>query len=79
MSNSNKTSEPVAAGKMRPRPGAQPGIELDGKGNVIPLAERTEEDRAAALAAGERDGSVKNPENEAENPAPMPREEQGKK
>ena len=78
MSNTNKTNEPVATGKMRIQPGSPPGIELDGKGHVIPLAERTEEDRQKALAAGERDGSIKNPEQELEHPAPMPREQQGK-
>ena len=72
-----KIPEPVATGRMRPRPGSQPGIETDGKGNVIPLAERTAEDRAAALAAGERDASIKNPEEELEHPAPMPKNQQG--
>ena len=68
-----KTPEPVAHGKMRPKAGSPPGIELDGHGNVIPLAERTEDDQERA-----RGGSVKNPEGEAENPAPMPRDQQGK-
>jgi hypothetical protein len=67
-----KTPEPVAHGKMRPN--SPPGMKTDGKGNVIALAERTPEDREAALAAG---GSVKNPEQEAEHPAPMPRDQQG--
>jgi hypothetical protein len=39
--------------KMKPKPGAPPGLETDGHGNVIPLAQRTEEDRAKAKAAGE--------------------------
>jgi hypothetical protein len=41
--------------KMKPKPGSPPGLETDGKGNVIPLAERTEEDRAKAKAAGEKE------------------------
>ena len=73
-----KIPRPVAHGKMRPNKGTPPGIEMDGHGHVIPLAERTKEDRDAARAAGEKDGSIKNPEHEAENPAPMPRELQGK-
>ena len=73
----DKKAEPVAQGKMRPKPGSPPGIELDGKGNVIPLAERTEDDREAAMA-GPTGGSVKNPEDEAEIPAPMPRDLQGR-
>jgi hypothetical protein len=73
----NKTSEPVVTGKMRTQAGSPPGIELDGEGNVIPLAERTAEDRAAAIAAGERDSSIKNPEQELEHPAPMPHDQQG--
>ena len=43
-----KTPEPVAQGKMRPDPGTPPGIELDGKGNVIPLEQRTPEDQEKA-------------------------------
>jgi hypothetical protein len=70
-------TEPVAHGKMRPKPGSPPGIELDGKGNVIPLSERTEDDREAAMA-GPTAGSVKDPEDEAETPSPMPRDLQGK-
>ena len=66
-----KTPGPVAHGKMQPKPGSPPGLETDGKGNVIPLAERTEEDREAA------GGSVKDPEGDAENPASMPRDQQG--
>ena len=59
-------------GKMHPRPDSPPGMETDGKGNVIPLAERTREDQEKARAA-----SIKNPNNEATDPAPMPRDQQG--
>jgi hypothetical protein len=41
--------------KMKPRPGAPPGLETDGHGNVIPLAKRIAEDRAKAKAAGEKE------------------------
>ena len=58
--------------KMKPRPGSPPGLETDGHGNVIPLAQRTQEDQEKATAAGE-----KNPEQEAEHPAAMPRDQQG--
>ncbi len=60
--------------KMKPKPGSPPGLETDGHGNVIPLAKRTAEDQEKAMAAG-----VKNPEQEAQHPAPMPREQQGQK
>jgi hypothetical protein len=75
---SNKAGEPAATGKMRPQPVSQPGLEQDGKTDVIPLAERTQQHRAAAIAAGERDVGDKDPEQELEHPAPMPREQQGK-
>jgi hypothetical protein len=68
-----KTPEPVAHGKMRPKPGSPPGLETDGKGNVIPLAERTKDDQEKAKAAS----SVKNPNGEAQNPSPMQRDQQG--
>ena len=70
-----KTPEPVAHGKMHPKPGSPPGIELDGHGNVIPFEQRTKDDQERAAAAG---GSVKNPEGEAETPAPMKGDKQGK-
>ena len=63
-------------GKMRPAPGAPPGIELDGKGNVIPLEQRTKGDQEKARKAAAQ-GSIKDPEQEAEHPAPMPRSQQG--
>lgn len=63
-------------GKMRPVPGAPPGIELDGKGNVIPLAQRTKGDQEKARAAAAH-GSIKDPEQDAEHPASMPRDQQG--
>ena len=53
---------------MKPRPDAPPGLETDGQGNVIPLEQRTPEDRAAAL--GE---SVKDPDGDAAAPASMPK------
>jgi len=37
--------------KMAPRHDAPPGLEQDGQGNTIPLAQRTEEDRQKARAA----------------------------
>jgi hypothetical protein len=40
--------------KMKPKPGAPPGLETDGHGKVIALARRTAEDRAKAQAAGEK-------------------------
>jgi hypothetical protein len=65
-------------GKMRTAPGAPPGIELDGKGNVIPLAERTKGDQEKARAGqGSTKGSIKDPMQEAEHPAPMPPGQQG--
>ena len=69
--------DPVIApqGKMRPRADAPPGLELDGHGNPIPLEKRTPEDQEKARAASTM--SVKNPEQEAQNPAPMPRAQQG--
>jgi hypothetical protein len=45
--------------KMKPKPGSPPGLETDGHGKVIPLAQRTEEDRAKAKAAGEREPGKK--------------------
>lgn len=58
--------------KMAPRADAPPGIETDGHGNVIPLSQRTPEDQAKAKGQ-----STKNPQDEAENPAPMPPSQQG--
>lgn len=37
--------------KMKPKPGAPPGLETDGEGHVIPFAQRTEDDQAKARAA----------------------------
>lgn len=37
--------------KMKVEPGAEPGIELDAKGNPIPVEKRTGDHRAAAVAA----------------------------
>ena len=33
--------------KMKPKPGAPAGLETDGHGDVIPLAQRTEDDQVA--------------------------------
>ena len=66
----------VPRSRMRPVPDAPPGLELDGKGNVIPLAQRTQEGQEKARAASQ--ASIKNPEQEAEAPAPMPRQQQGR-
>jgi len=57
--------------RMQPRPEASPGLETDGKGNVIPFDQPTRDDQAAASR------SVKDPEKEAEAPASMPPEQQG--
>ena len=57
--------------KMQPQPDAAPGLETDGRGNVIPFAQRTKEDREKAAR------SVKNPEHQAEIPSPMQRDQQG--
>jgi hypothetical protein len=42
----NKPEAPKA--KMQPQPDAPPGLETDGRGNVIPLEKRTRDDQAAA-------------------------------
>jgi hypothetical protein len=39
--------------KMKPKPGAPAGLETDGHGNVIPLAQRTEDDQAKAAGGPE--------------------------
>jgi hypothetical protein len=39
--------------KMAPRHDAPPGLEQDGQGNTIPLAQRTEEDQQKARAAAQ--------------------------
>ena len=53
--------EPVEhKAKMQPHADSPPGLETDGKGNVIPLAKRTKEDQEKAAAAG-----VKDPEGDA--------------
>ena len=63
--------------RMAPHPQAPEGLEQDGKGNPIPFEERTEEDkekvrRAIADGIHTDSSSIKNPENEAEIPAPIP-------
>jgi hypothetical protein len=35
----------AAKSKMLPKSSASPGLELDGKGKVIPIAKRTKDDR----------------------------------
>jgi hypothetical protein len=65
--------EPVEhKAKMKPRAEAPEGLETDGKGNVIPLDQRTPEDQARAAGQG-----LKNPDHEAEVPAPMPNSKTG--
>lgn len=63
--------------RMAPHPHAPEGLEQDGKGNPIPFEDGTEEDkekvrRAIADGIHPDSSSVKNPENEAEIPAPSP-------
>ena len=41
--------------KMAPRSDAPPGLEQDGCGNIIPLAQRTEEDRQKSIGASRSD------------------------
>jgi hypothetical protein len=57
--------------RMQPRTEAPPGLETDGKGNVIPFDQRTRDDREAA------GHSLKDPEGEAQAPSSMPRQQQG--
>jgi hypothetical protein len=65
--------EPVEQrAKMQPRAEAPPGLETDGEGKVIPLAQRLPEDQAKAVGQGLIEQSVKDPEHEAETPASMP-------
>jgi hypothetical protein len=69
-------SEPKKA-KMAIPANAVPGVETDGKGNTIPLEERTEEDqqkvrKVIADAAKPDEAEDKNPDGEFQNPAPMP-------
>ncbi len=70
--------EPIAhKAKMKPRADAPAGLEIDGQGNVIPLEQRTPEDQAKAVGQGLEYKSVKDPEDEAQTPAAMPRKQQG--
>jgi len=66
--------------KMAPQKDAPPGLEQDSLGNPIPFEERTEDDKEKVIEnlAGKMHGgaSIKNPEGEAENPAPMPKADQ---
>jgi hypothetical protein len=57
--------------RMQPKSSAPPGLETDGKGNVIPFDQRTRDNQAAA-------SGVKNPDREAEAPAAMPPGQQGR-
>lgn len=63
--------------RMTPHPQAPEGLEQDSKGDPIPFVERTEDDkekvrRAIADGIHTDSSSTKNPENEAEIPAPSP-------
>ena len=69
--NDNNGGTAQHKAKMRPKPGSPPGIELDGHGETIPFAQRTEDDKRAALSG------VKNPQHEAENPGAIPEARQG--
>lgn len=44
----NPAPMPQTHKKMAPRASAAPGLEQDGEGNVIPLAQRTKEDQDKA-------------------------------
>ena len=63
--------------KMAPHADAPPGLEQDQLGNPIPFEDRTEEDKEKTQESladkMHEDASVKNPEHETENPAPMPK------
>ncbi len=48
--DANKPS--VRKTKMAPRAEAEPGLEQDGKGNVIPLSQRTKDDQEKARTGG---------------------------
>ncbi len=72
-----KAGRDTAHFKMKPNPGSPPGMERDGHGRAIPLAERTEEDQRKAMAAGGSEASDKDPEGEAESPGAMPANQQG--
>jgi hypothetical protein len=74
MSNEHKT-------KMAPNSDAPAGLEFDSKGNAIPFAKRPKNDQQKTterLTNVMRDASIKDPEQEAEHPAPMPKDQQGK-
>lgn len=62
--------------KMATRHDTPPGLELDGLGNAIPFEKRTTGDqqkvRDNIAAALQGQHSVKDPQHEAEIPAPMP-------
>ena len=65
--------------KMATPPETPPGLEVDEHGRPIPFDKRTEGDKEKVKdhIAAELHGSVKNPEGEAQTPAPMPHELQG--
>jgi len=44
----------MAHKSMLPKKSAPPGLETDGKGNVIPVAKRTQADRRKVARAGAR-------------------------
>jgi hypothetical protein len=53
--------------KMAPRSDAPPGLEQDGCGNIIPLAQRTEEDQQKSIGAS-RGGQNKERRRKPERP-----------
>ena len=46
--NQDKNNPAVHKPRMAPRAEAEPGLEQDGKGNVIPLSQRTKDDQEKA-------------------------------
>jgi len=51
-SNPEEAKAPqVKRSKMAPRSDSPPGLEQDGQGNTIPMAQRTQEDQEKARAA----------------------------
>jgi hypothetical protein len=76
------TADDIPKKKMAPHKDTLPGLEIDSKGQPIPLAERTAGDQEKTMTAlhdamhTDNDG-IKNPENEAAIPGEMPPNQQG--
>lgn len=60
--------------RMAPQPDAPPGLEQDGKGHPIPFHRRTRDDqeKVREAVADAMHAGTKNPDQEAEIPAPSP-------